>query len=245
MKITSKILAPLLVAAFIIGIGGTMISGDWITTSTKEPVKYTDGDFAGQYNPGDIRGSYTFSDVEAAFGVPVSELAEAFGFAQEEDPALIQIKSFEDIYGEMEEGEVGTDSMRLFVALYKGLPYTPEDTTLLPAPALRILRDNDKIEEETFLEWKEKSLSLTDINPERIETASEDHEETSEEEPLVKGNTLFKDVLDWGVTQEEIEEILTMEMGPKTMSIRSFCMEQGIEFSTVKTALQSLVDSKE
>ena len=136
----SKWMAVIVVATFVLGIGIARVSGTWNTQSSRVPMRYSAGEFSGQYNPADIRGSYAFSDIEAAFGVPVDLLAEAFGMQDIDDTGAIRANSLEAVYAvQPDGGEVGTDALRLFVARYTGLPYTPEPTTRLPAPALGVL----------------------------------------------------------------------------------------------------------
>jgi hypothetical protein len=57
MNIRSKHIGPIILAAFIIGIGGTIGLNLWRTTSSKVPAKFTSGEHEGEYNPADIRGS--------------------------------------------------------------------------------------------------------------------------------------------------------------------------------------------
>ena len=78
MKITNKILAPIIVLFFVAGIIGTMIFNLWKTESTKEPAKIKEGQFAGMNNPDDIRGSYSFEDINMAFDIDVEILGKAF-----------------------------------------------------------------------------------------------------------------------------------------------------------------------
>lgn len=50
--------------------------------------------------------------------------------------------------------EIGTNSVRLFVALYKSLPFELSDTTYLPASAVVMLKEKAKLTQEqiTFLD---------------------------------------------------------------------------------------------
>ncbi|MBB6480868.1 hypothetical protein [Spirochaeta isovalerica] len=228
----------------ILMIGGIAISvaaGYWATESSKEPVRYETGDFAGEYNPADIRGSYSFEDIENAFAIPVDTLAAAFGLSSEENPVAIQIKLFEDTFGIIDGMEIGTDSMRYFVSLYKGLPYTPEVTTALPRPAIAILRKEGALTEEELAIAEERAVTLDDYMGETVLTETEDHDETELAE--VKGKTTFADLYDWGLTVEQVETVLQMAAGPRTQTVRDFCTENQIEFSTVKEPLQELLDS--
>ena len=58
----------------------------------------------------------------------------------------------------------------------------------------------------------------------------------------ISGKTTFQDLLDWGVTQEAIEEILGSSMPAPAVVIKDYATSQGIEFSTLKTTLQAEVD---
>jgi hypothetical protein len=83
--------------------------GWWVTESTKVPVTFTEGEFAGQANPADIRGSYTFGDIANSFDVTPEVLAQAFGVTGD-DPAAFAIKELEAIY--LDSGyEIGTVSV--------------------------------------------------------------------------------------------------------------------------------------
>lgn len=241
VRIGSKIIAPVVAAAFILGIGLSMAFNMWQTESSKEPIRYTDGEFAGEYNPADIRGSYSFGDIKAAFDIPVDVLAKAYGVQGVDDLAAFQVKELEEMYGETPDGgEIGTDSVRLFVARYKGLPYTPEDTSRLPSPALSVLQEKlapADYEAVKAISVQPSQVGVTETDP----AAAEEHDE---EEIGVKGKTTFDDLLSWGLTQAEIEEILGMPMGTRGSTVRDFLTTEGLEFSEYKTKLQELLDSK-
>lgn len=245
MKLRSIHIAPIIFVLFIAGIGGTMLGGIWITESSKVPVTYAEGEFAGEYNPADIRGSYSFSDIAEVFDVPVEALGKAYAVTENQES--FQVKNLEDLYGEFETdsgliGEVGTDSVRWFVALYIGLPYVPEEDTLLPASASSVLRE--RIDEETFQSLKEKMVRLGDAVGEDESAAGTAVREEDEDETTVKGKTTFGELLKWGLSREEIERALGTEMGGDNNTVRDYCIEKGIEFSVVKTPLQKLVDEK-
>ncbi len=241
MKVTAKSAALILPLFFVIGIGSTMFSGYWRTESSKVPARYTEGELAGEYNPADIRGSYSFDDIEEAFGIPVETLAKAFGFSDAENPGAMQIKTFEESYGSSEAGEIGTDSMRFFVSLYLDRPYIPEEDTLIPQPAFNILKKEGNASDETLAEVEDKVVSLETmrIEGDSVSIEEEDHEEVLME---IKGKTTFAELLDWGLSREQIEEAMGMPMGQTSLSVRDYCMEQGVEFSFVKSAIQEMLD---
>jgi hypothetical protein len=238
MTLRSKHIAPIVLAVFILGIGGTMIFDLWQTTSSKIPAVYTEGEFAGQYNPADIRGSYSFGDIEETFAVPVTALAKAFAVDDTENPASFLCKSLEELYGVVKNGEVGTDSVRWFVALYAELPYSPEEDTLLPSPAISVLRE--RLSEAQLESVRAKTVNLSAIGESATAESSDTHTETETGE--VKGKTTFGELLSWGVSKETIEQILGLPIGNAGVTVRDYCIENGIEFSTVKDALQAAAD---
>ncbi len=255
MKMRSPLIAILTILFIFGGILISMATGFWRSESSKVPATYASGEFAGQYNPGDIRGSYSFSDVASAFDVPVKVLLQAFGFEGVENGASLQIKVFEEYYGVVDGREVGTDSMRLFVALYIDRPYTPEEGTGLPNRAVELLRAREKLDSEHA---KEIARSYSVELPRGIDgdgstgtaveslgsTASTASAEESEEDHSIKGKTTFRDVMEWGLTREEIEEVIDMPIGAPTQAMRDFFMEKGMEFSQYKEELQRIIDER-
>lgn len=151
----SKVFMALIIPIVIFGgIGLSSILGFWQTESSKVPAVFNVGEFKGQYNPADIRGSYSFGDINKIFDVPVDVLAEAFGV---EKAAAVNFKNKElEVKYEGLEQEIGTGSVRLFIALYKGLPYNLETVeTWLPDKAVDILKERNNLTKEQ-LEYIDK-----------------------------------------------------------------------------------------
>jgi hypothetical protein len=250
MNLTSKPLAAIIFVVLFGGIAITAAMGWWQTMSTKEAAAFTEGEFAGQANPADIRGSYTFGDVEKNFGIAPAVLAQAFNI-QTDDPATFQVKSLEEIYGESEY-EIGTASVRLFVAFYNGLPFDLSPDIYLPEEAAGLLKQRTLTpEQSTYLEAHTvpRTASAAVAAPEASTAPSSEStpaaESTSSEastENLVKGKTTFQEILDWGVSQEVIEQVIGKPMPNPLTTVKDFCTEQGLNFETIKPALQAEVD---
>ncbi|HSQ39082.1 MAG TPA: hypothetical protein VLM78_02890 [Anaerolineales bacterium] len=236
MSITSK---PLAVIIFIVLFGGIALSaalGAWQTESTKVAATFTEGEFAGLPNPADIRGSYTFGDVEKNFGVPAATLATAFALPPETDAAAFAAKNLETIYANLET-EIGTASVRLFVALYTGLPFDLSTDIYLPSTAVDILKAHGTLspEQSTYLDAHSVILDLAPATaPAAIATEST--------ERLVKGKTTFQEILDWGVPQDVIEQIIGAPLPATSLTVKDYCIQQGLDFETIKPALQMEVD---
>lgn len=252
MKLTSK---PLSLIIFVFIFGGILFTTAmnwWRTESTKQPNKIAAGEAAGEYNPADIRGSYTFGDIESAFNVPAAVLADAFGITGLSDPAVFTLSSLESLYGDLaDQGtEVGTSSVRYFVALYTGLPLELTEETYLPQRAVDILLEKGNLSMDDLVYMQTHVVEL----PESVEVVlpsepaqavtdapvvpaapAADHEDTDRE---IKGKTTFAEVLSWGVSQEAIEAALGMPMPNSLTVIRDFCDQEGLGFGAVKEALQ-------
>ena len=262
MRLTAK---PLAVLIFIILFGGialTAATGWWQTTTTKIPVKYAEGEAAGQYNPADIRGSYKFGDISSLFEIPLADLQNAFRLPAEVDPADFQVKSLEAQFAGL-PGDIGTTSIRLFVALYKGLPFELSDDIYLPLEAVAILKQKATLNPDQIAYLDAHAINfdqlaapaaadapavqatnaplLTMPTPEQeiVQPTATQH---AAPERTITGKTTFQELMDWGVTQLAIEQVLGNPMPAPSTVIREYYSAIGQEFSSVKSTLQALVD---
>ena len=246
MTLTSK---PLAAIVLVILFGGILFSsgmGWWQTESTKQAATFNEGEFAGLPNPADIRGSYTFGDVENNFDVPAATLAQAFGVSSD-DPSTFGVKELETIYAE-QEFEIGTSSVRLFVALYTGLPYEIVGDLYLPKRAVEMLKSQATLTDEQIAYLDAHAVALAPINEAQDEaqpaavSPTEEHTEADSTERLIKGKTTFQEVLDWGVSQETIESILGSPMPNSLTKVKDYCLEKGLNFEEIKPAIQAEID---
>lgn len=240
MKLNSKIIGIILIVVLFGGIGITKALDLWHTETTKEPAKIKSGEFAGENDPADIRGSYTFGDINDSFDIPVEDLAKAFGINNIENIESFSVKELENIYANLGENiEIGTASVRYFTALYLNLPYKIDEEVYLPEPAVNMLKMQNKINEEMDIYLSTHTVDISNI---KAENNSAEHILDDAEEKKVKGNTTFKEVLDWGVTEEAIQSIINEKLPNVVMTIKDYCAEKEIEFSIVKTAIQEKID---
>jgi len=244
MKIKSQHMAIIIILFIFGSVGITSTLGLWKTTNDKVPTTYRDGEFAGQYNPLDIKGSYTFADIFNTFEVPVEDLSKAFGITDPSRYSTFQCKELEALYGFLaaEGKEVGTGSVRYFVALYKGLPFDAEEGTYLPKTAVDILKSKSKLTTEQIKNIEKYSVDLPVISS--VSTTAPKSTEVSASEKAVKSSTTFKELLDWGVKREDIEKVINDKMPDSSKVVKDYTSTKGIEFSTIKDPLQKLVDAK-
>ena len=256
MKLTSK---PLAAIIFVIFFGGIALTSalDWFhTTTTKVPVTYTDGEFAGQYNPADIRGSYVFGDIASLFDIPLADLQAAFLLPTGVDPAAYPVKELETQFADSGY-EIGTESMRLFVAFYKGLPYDLSLDTYLPLEAAAILTSRAAMtpEQSAYLAGHSVDLSQVPLettaaeiplsSPVQIDAAPQPTASATEHVAVdgsITGKTTFQELLDWGVAPAAIEQVIGAPMPSASLVIKDYLTSKGLEFSTLKGALQAEVD---
>jgi hypothetical protein len=243
MRLNSKPLAIIIVALMFGGNFFSSALGWWNSGSSKKAAVYSGGRYAGYPNPADIRGSYTFGDIEANFGVPAPLLAQAF-CVQSGDPAIFTVKNLEAIYLDSPQ-EVGTGSVRLFVAFYLGLPVDLSSDAYLPeAAAITLYTQGLSAEYKAYLEShvipdRESGAALFDGQGEPATT----HELSGPEEGSIKGKTTFAELLKWGLKRETIAEVLGMPM-PEAMgmTVRDFCWQNDLEYGNIRQALQAKLD---
>lgn len=248
MKMNARIMTIVVLVVLFGGIALATALGLWNTENTRTPTRLEKGDATGEYgeyDPEDIRGSYTFTEVSKFFEIPVDELRIAFGLPEDIDMTVFRTGDLESLYGDQlsEDQEIGNGSVKLFVALYKGLPFPLTEPEYLPEAAAEILKARGNLDDETLVFLDQYTLQVTaPENAEAVEAAQaeaeEEHTESGSAES-VNGNTTFKQVLDAGVPEERIAEILRMEMPNPILTIKAFCLENGLPFSTVKGALEA------
>lgn len=266
IRVRTLPLAAAVVVAMFGGIFASKALGFWNTTNSKQPAVFKTGELAGLPNPADIRGSYTWLDIEKAFGVSAVESAAAFsapGFVV--DPAG-RVNALEGYYKErLPAGkEVGTDSVRLFVALLTGLPHTPGEGTALPAAAVDYLAARGKANEAALKAKLDPALippasaaaapapTTAAAAPAAAPAAAAapapkaapTPETHVEGEIKVGGSTTFGNLRSWGLSDAEIEKITGVKPLADGDIVRDAVQAAGKSFSEVKTALQVAAEAK-
>ena len=252
MKINNRVLGIVVLVFIFGGIGITMAFNLWQTESSKVPIKFTTGEFEGVANPEDIRGSYNFGDISNAWEISVPTLAAAFG-VDAEDAATFRCSELESLYAELPaDTEIGTDSVRIFVAFYTGLPYVAEEASYLPQTAVDLLLTEATLtdSERAYLETRGIEVTIAEsaaadaTAPADATVSADDPEHVPEvEEGVVKGKTTFQDLLDWGLETSQIEAVIGEKLPPSGTSVRDYATAQDVEFSVFKTEFQAQLDA--
>jgi len=236
MKLNNLILSISIASIFIIGIIASDYLGYWQTESLKIPQKISEGEFEGLYNPAYIRGSYTLEDISKSFEIDVETLSKAYNLTEIIDnPSTFKVNQLEEYYLFDEDIEIGTGSVKYFVSLYTGIPYESDDNEL-PITALNILYEEGKITEELYNELEEISIDISKyLNTENIVSDEVNEEDNDEiEEYVIKSTTTVLEVVGWGISIEELEEVIGVTGIYEDDVIRQICLDNGLSFSEVK-----------
>jgi len=213
--------------------------------NSRVPAKYGSGKFTGEYNPADIRGSYNFGDISELFEIPLADLGTAFGLEAIENLAYFKCSDLEVAYANLEEDvEIGTGSVKVFVALYTGLPIMLSDDEYLPQSAVDILKAEANLTEQQLAFLDTHSVDITGIQIDVSVTSSEESaEHEASTDKAIKGKTTFRELLDWGLSEEEIEAVIGEEMPARDIKIRDFAIQKGLDFGHIKAPLQAKVNA--
>ncbi|MDW7669909.1 MAG: hypothetical protein SCJ93_13885 [Bacillota bacterium] len=244
MKLNNMILSIAIAAIFIVGIMISDYLGYWQTESLKIPQKISEGEFEGYSNPADIRGSYSLEDISKSFEIDVETLSKAYNLTDIIDnPSSFRVNQLEEYYVFDEDIEIGTGSVRYFVSLYTGIPYESDDN-VLPITALNILKEEDKITEELYNELKEISIDISKyLNTENIVSNEINEEDSNEEEEyVIKSTTTVLEVVRWGISIEELKDLIGVTKISEDDVIRDVCLDNGLSFSEVKEKISALLN---
>ncbi len=207
-----------------------------------EPMRFLDGEFAGQYNPADIRGNYTFAKTSQYFNIPLDILAKAFGIPLDVT-ATFQNKHLHNAYPElMRSGkEMGNGEVAFFVALYKGLPYTIHEPRHLLESAVEILKELGSLNEDQIAYLDEHTITLEEAGEFNQDFSENSHEKDEE----IAGQTTFADILRMGVTAEQISKIFNDDTWEDSVKIKDFCVIKDLQFSEIKKQLYEEIYSNQ
>jgi hypothetical protein len=236
----------LMIIVLVLIFGGifiTDLAGVWQTESEKEVSKTIEG----LNDPGDIKGSFTFEDIMNNFDVPLEAFKIAFVVPDADE--TFAIKDFETIFEGvlLEDQELGTSSVKLFVSLYTGIESDSVEDTNLTAAALELLLDEGKIDQATYDRLKPLEINVTPdmvlpLAESETSEATSSEEDVVEEDFEIKGNTTFYEIISLGVTKEEILEVMGYELESDALKIKDVVEELGLDFETVKLELLEMMD---
>lgn len=253
MKIRSL---HILLAIIVIVGGGILLAtefGFYKTIKEKTPGKTTEG----VYIISDIRGSHTLEEIERYYQLPASSVIEAFGLKVDTNSDTFKLKDLKEIFKPIEiEGEeyiIETDTVRVFTSLYLKNLYISDETFYLPERTVNYLIENNKLtdkEKEYWLGHTFKAEYLGDnnlIGSENLSPSESIENEVAEEaeEFEITGKATIQELLDQGITEEKFKEITGFKVSEnKTIILKDFISEKGLEFKEVKEKFSEILKNK-
>ena len=131
-----------IILVMVLGVYGAILTNNFATETVKIPDKI---EGTSEYDPSTIKGSYAFTDISDLFDIPLGILGKAYGIPEDEWET-VKNKDLKERYVFEDEIELGNGSVKMFIALYKNLPYDYEtEGDYIPMPAFLILEAEGKI----------------------------------------------------------------------------------------------------
>lgn len=91
--------------------------------------------------------------------------------------------------------------------------------------------------------WSTKNdRNLFGTNETESEQTTGENESETESELTINGSTTFQQALDTGITPQQIESIIGDTMPSASQSIKDYCTENGLQFSTIKDRMNQLAE---
>lgn len=245
----NKSLIVLLSSLIIIFVGIYLadLLGFWNTTSSSDFTIIDEETQKEVLSIDEIRGSTSFEELESFFGVPAVQLATAFNF-NTNTPELLKAMDVSEAYDYLgEDVEMGTGSVRMFIYMYTGTSMAGlEEIENIPSTAKEVLENEGKWTEE-LEEMMTGYIVVIDRPPfdtEALSLAKEDHEdETNPGATLeIKGSTTIQNLLDAGISIEDIEAELGTEVKNNNLGFKDLCEQNNISFSDAKQNILLLLE---
>jgi hypothetical protein len=254
MKLNSRILAIIVLIVIASGVGMAFAMNLWkpktddallasmetmaaleaaSSNSTAAPV--IDVTIPTQYNPSDIKGTNTFKEISAMFYIPVRDLGTSFGLTSITNYADMRARELKTVYTNLPRGiTLETESVRIFVAIYKSKPYTYSNTAYLPKPAVALLKERIKLTPEQVAYMDSHTLDISSRMPSGTSVPVN--------VPIITGETTFQRVIELGVPVTEIEKILGSKLTSTAVLIKDYASQKGLDFLVVVGALQDKIN---
>jgi hypothetical protein len=219
MKINPFVYGALVLALFLGIIYGFQAAGIWSISG-----KVDSSGNAITADPTDvnsIKGWMTLGDIAAAYQVPLEEIKQQFNLPAETDAATA-VK-------DLESDTFDTTALREWLVERLGVTTGAVEE---PAPAAAASETQPTPAAPAAEPTVQPQPAAAEASP--TEHAAPDR--------TITGKVTFQQLLDWGVSQEAIEKALGGAMPPASAVIKDYVTGQGLEFASIKTALQAEVD---
>jgi hypothetical protein len=162
-----------------------------------------------------VKGWMTLEQISTAFNVPVVDILTQFKLPVETDPSTA-LKDLETDIFSITSLRTWLQSRTETTVLENETPISTPQTVSTPVETITIIPDE---------------LTPTTTAAEHVTY-----------EKTVTGKTTFQELLDWGVPEEAIRQIIDGDLPVLSTAIKDYVTGKGLEFSSIKAVLQQEVD---
>ncbi len=222
MRINPIVYGILVLFVFFGTILGFQAAGAWSisgkVTSSGDAVQPSSADV------NSIKGWMTLDQITTTYNVPLAELLEQFELPADTPPTT----AIKDLESEM----FSVTNLRTWLQAREN---TSPGTSVESTPATF---DSSDTNAGVAAATPEPTSAL----PALAETATQAPTEHVAPDKTVTGKTTFQELLDWGVSKEAIQKVIGNGLPDPATAVKDYITGKGMEFPTIKTALQAEVD---
>ena len=143
-----------------------------------------------------------------------------------------ETKDLESYYTNIDESiDLGNEAVQAFVALYKGLDYDISEI-YLPESAISLLTSLNKLNADQMAHFETYTVSNIETDLTALSV---------EEDEGVSGNTTLQDLLNSGLTLEQLEEIGGTKIDDTNIYLKDYAEENGLSYGFVKDQVNILL----
>jgi len=215
MRIPPILFGSIVLVLFLGTIFGFQAAGIWSISGKITGDGQAVLPSAGDVNT--IKGWMTLEQISIAYNVPLDDILMQFSLPGD-TPASTAIK-------DLESDAFSVTNLRTWLESRMQSPQ-PE-VTVPPSPQVTLL--TSKATETAVVTSIE--TTATPLPTQHIAS-----------EKTISGKTTFQELLDWGVELETIQQVIGADLPAPATVIKDYVTQKGLQFSTVKTALQAEVD---
>jgi hypothetical protein len=179
-----------------------------------------------------ISGSTNLQDIIDIYEIDEDDMRSAFLLEDSINLYNFETKDLESYYTNIDESiDLGNEAVQAFVALYKGLDYYISEI-YLPESAISLLISLNKLNADQIAHFETYTVSNIETDLTALSV---------EEDEGVSGNTTLQDLINSGLTLEQLEEIGGTKIEDTNIYLKDYAEENGLSYGFVKDQVNILL----
>lgn len=179
-----------------------------------------------------ISGSTNLQDIIDIYEIDEDDMRSAFLLEDSINLYNFETKDLESYYTNIDESiDLGNEAVQAFVALYKGLDYDISEL-YLPESAISLLISLNKLNADQIAHFETYTVSNIETDLSALSV---------EENESVSGNTTLQDLINSGLTLEQLEEIGGTKIEDTNIYLKDYAEENGLSYGFVKDQVNILL----